>query len=52
MERVKKVESLIMMTKTQKEELAQDRTYWKGLTSQIEKAAEVQQTQNWDATRQ
>ena len=32
--------------------LAQDRKCWRGLTSQIEKAAEVSQTKNWDATRQ
>ena len=25
---------------------------WRGLTSQIEKAAEVPQTENWDANRQ
>ena len=33
-------------------ELAQDRKCWKGLTSQIEKAAEVPQTKNWDAKQQ
>ena len=33
-------------------ELAQDRKRWRGLTSRIEKAAEVSQTKNWDATRQ
>ena len=32
-------------------ELAQDRKRWRGLTSQIEKAAEVSQTKKWDATR-
>lgn len=32
-------------------ELAQDRRHWRGITSQIEKAAEVSQTKNWDATR-
>ena len=30
-------------------ELAQDRKCWRGLTSQVEKAAEVTQTKNWDA---
>ena len=30
-------------------EPAEDRKYWRGLTSQIEKAAEVSQTKNWDA---
>ena len=33
-------------------ELAQKRKCWRGLTSQIDKAAEVSQTNNWDATRQ
>ena len=33
-------------------ELAQDNKCWRGLTSQIEKAAEVSQTKNWDAKRQ
>ena len=33
-------------------ELAQDRKCWRGLTSRIEKAAEVSQTKNWDAKRQ
>ena len=33
-------------------ELAQDRKSWRGLTSQIEKAAEVSQTKNWDVKRQ
>ena len=33
-------------------ELAQDRKSWRGLTSRIEKAAEVAQTKNWDAKRQ
>ena len=33
-------------------ELAQDRECWRGLTSRIEKAAEVSQTKNWDAKRQ
>ena len=33
-------------------ELAQDRTYWRGLTSRIEKAAKVSQTKNWDAKGQ
>ena len=33
-------------------ELALDRKCWRGLTSQIEKAAEVLQTKNWDAKRQ
>ena len=32
-------------------ELAQDRTYWRGLAFQIQKAAEMSQTKNWDATR-
>ena len=30
-------------------ELAQDRKCWRGLTSQVEKAAEVTQTKKWDA---
>ena len=30
-------------------ELAQDRKCWRGLTSRIEKAAEVSQTKNWEA---
>ena len=30
-------------------ELAQDKKCWRGLTSQIEKAAEVSQTKKWDA---
>ena len=33
-------------------ELAKDRKCWRGLTSQIEKAAEVSQTNNWVAKRQ
>ena len=33
-------------------ELAQDRKYWRGLTSRIKKAAEVSQTKNWGAKRQ
>ena len=33
-------------------EPAQDRKCWRGLTSRIEKAAEVSQTKNWDAKRQ
>ena len=33
-------------------ELAQDRKLWMGLTSRIEKAAEVSQTKNWDSKRQ
>ena len=33
-------------------ELTQDRKCWRGLTSKIEKAAEVSQTKNWDAKRQ
>ena len=33
-------------------ELAQDRKCWRGLTSRIEKAAEVSQTKNWDVKRQ
>ena len=33
-------------------ELAQDRKCWRALTPQIEKAAEVPQTKNWDAKRQ
>ena len=33
-------------------ELAQDMKCWRGLTSQIEKAAEVSQTKNWDTKRQ
>ena len=33
-------------------ELAHDRKCWRGLTSRIEKAAEVSQTKNWDAKRQ
>ena len=33
-------------------ELTQDRKCWEGLTSQIEKAAEVSKTKNWDAKRQ
>ena len=33
-------------------ELAQDRKCWRGLTSRIEKAAEVSQTKNSDAKRQ
>ena len=33
-------------------ELAQDRTCWRGLTSQIVKTVEVTQTKNWDAKRQ
>ena len=33
-------------------ELAQDRKCWRGLTSQIEKAAEVSQTRKWDTTWQ
>ena len=33
-------------------ELAQDRKCWRGLTSRIEKSAEVSQTKNWDAKRQ
>ena len=33
-------------------ELAQDRKCWRGLTSRIEKAAEVSQIKNWDAKRQ
>ena len=32
-------------------ELAQDRS-WRGLTSQIEKAAEVSKTKYWETTRQ
>ena len=33
-------------------DLAQDRKRWRGMAYQIEKAAEVSQTKNWDATRQ
>ena len=33
-------------------ELAQDRKRWRGLASQIEEAAEVSLTKNWDVTRQ
>ena len=33
-------------------DLAQDRKCWRGLTSRIEKAAEVSLTKNWDAKRQ
>ena len=33
-------------------ELAQNKKCWRRLTSQIDKAAEVSQTKNWDATRQ
>ena len=33
-------------------ELAQNRTFCRGLTSQIEKGAEVSQTKNWDAKPQ
>ena len=33
-------------------ELAQDKKYWRGLISQIEKAAEVSQTKNCDAKPQ
>ena len=33
-------------------DLAQDRKSWRRLASQIEKAAEVSQTQNWDAKGQ
>ena len=33
-------------------ELAQGRKCWRGITSRIEKAAEVSQTKNWDAKRQ
>ena len=33
-------------------ELAQDRKCWNGITSQIEKAAEVSQTRKWDTTWQ
>ena len=33
-------------------EQAQDRKFWRGLTSRIEKAAEVSQTKKWDAKRQ
>ena len=33
-------------------ELAQGRKCWRGLTSQIEKAAEASQTKNWDSKRQ
>ena len=32
-------------------ELAQDRKCWRGLTSQIKKAAKESQTKNWDAKR-
>ena len=32
-------------------ELTQDKKYCRGLASQIEKAAEVSQTKNWDAKR-
>ena len=32
-------------------ELEQDRKCWRGLTLQIEKAAEVSQTEDWDAKR-
>ena len=33
-------------------ELAQDGKCWRGLTSRIEKSAEVSQTKKWDAKRQ
>ena len=33
-------------------DLAKDRKYWRRLTSQIEKAAEMSQTKSWDAKRQ
>ena len=33
-------------------ELAQDRKCWRGLASQIKKAADVSQTKNWDVTQQ
>ena len=32
--------------------LAQDRKCWSGLALQVEEAAEVSQTKNWDAIRQ
>ena len=33
-------------------ELGQDKKRWRGLASQIDKAAEVSQTKNWDAAPQ
>ena len=32
-------------------ELAQDKKCWRGLASELKKAAEVSQTKNWDGTR-